>query len=120
MSYSTLLGDNGGPLATAARPPSVYLVVGLQGGGKTTDLRQAGAYIRKTGQRPLMVATDVARPAAIQQLQVVGDAVHVPVFQLGTKVSPVDIVRAALLHARENSYTHVSWTPAAACTSTKS
>ena len=102
-----LLGENGGPLATAMRSPSVYLIVGLQGGGKTTTCGKLAAYIRKQGQRPLLVATDVARPAAIQQLQVVGDAVQTPVFQLGTKVSPVDIARAALLHARENSYTHV-------------
>jgi len=102
-----LLGENGGPLATAPRPPSVYMVVGLQGGGKTTTCGKLAAYIRKQGMRPLLVATDVARPAAIQQLQVVGSSVQVPVFQLGTKVSPVDIARAALGHARENGFTHV-------------
>ncbi len=102
-----LLGDNGGALATTPHPPSVYLVVGLQGGGKTTTCGKLAAYIRKQGQRPLLVATDVARPAAIQQLQVVGEAVHVPVFQLGTKISPVDIARAALVYARENGYTHL-------------
>ena len=66
--------------------------------------RRAGSsppYIRKQGQRPLLVATDVARPAAIQQLQVVGKRCSVPVFQLGTKDLPVDIARAALVHARE-------------------
>ncbi|MHB9026021.1 MAG: signal recognition particle protein [Armatimonadota bacterium] len=102
-----LLGDNGGPLATAAKPPSVYLVVGLQGGGKTTTCGKLAAMLRKQGQRPLLVATDVARPAAIRQLQVVGDAVQAPVFQLGTKVSPVDIARAAHAHAREQGYTHL-------------
>ncbi len=102
-----LLGDNGGPLATAAKPPTVYLVVGLQGGGKTTTCGKLAAHLRKQGLKPLLVATDIARPAAIQQLQVVGEAVHTPVFQLGTRVSPVDIVKAAFVHARENGFTHV-------------
>jgi signal recognition particle subunit SRP54 len=102
-----LLGDNGGPLATAPRTPSVYLVVGLQGGGKTTTCGKLAALLRKQGQKPLLVATDVARPAAITQLQVVGDAVKVPVFQLGTRVSPPEITRAALTQARENGFTHV-------------
>ena len=102
-----LLGDNGGPLATAAKPPSVYLIVGLQGGGKTTTCGKLAAMLRKQGMQPLLVATDVARPAAIQQLQVVGSAVQTPVFQLGTRIAPVDIVKAALVHARENGITHV-------------
>ena len=102
-----LLGDNGGPLATAAKPPSVYLIVGLQGGGKTTTCGKLAAHLRKQGMRPLLVATDVARPAAIRQLQVVGETVQTPVFQLGTKVAPVDIARAAMEHARDNGFTHV-------------
>jgi signal recognition particle subunit SRP54 len=102
-----LLGDNGGPLANAPKPPTAYLVVGLQGGGKTTTCGKLAAHLRKGGHRPLLVATDVARPAAIQQLQVVGEAVKTPVFQLGTRVSPVDIVRAALAHAREQGFTHL-------------
>jgi len=102
-----LLGDNGGALATAPKSPAIYLVVGLQGGGKTTTSGKLAALLRGQGMRPLLVATDVARPAAITQLQVVGDAVRVPVFQLGTKVSPVDIARAALVHARENGFTHL-------------
>ncbi|HOF87998.1 MAG TPA: signal recognition particle receptor subunit alpha, partial [Armatimonadota bacterium] len=102
-----LLGEDGGPLATAAKAPSVYLVVGLQGGGKTTTCGKLAALLRKQGLQPLLVATDVARPAAIQQLQVVGAAVHVPVFQLGTAHAPVDIVRAAVTHAREHGFTHL-------------
>jgi len=102
-----LLGDNGGPLATAVKPPTVILIVGLQGGGKTTTCGKLAALLRKQGMRPLLVATDVARPAAIRQLQVVGETVQTPVFQLGTKVAPVDIARAALNHARENGFTHV-------------
>ncbi|HEX2950903.1 MAG TPA: signal recognition particle protein [Armatimonadota bacterium] len=102
-----LLGDNGGPLATAPKPPTGYLVVGLQGGGKTTTCGKLAAMLRKQGQRPLLVATDLARPAAIRQLQVVGEAVNVPVFQLGTKVTPVDVVRAAQTHARQEGFTHL-------------
>lgn len=102
-----LLGDNGGPLATAAKSPSVYLVVGLQGGGKTTSCGKLAAMLRKQGQRPLLVATDLARPAAIRQLEVVGEAVQTPVFQLGTRVSPVDVARAALTYAREQGFSHM-------------
>jgi signal recognition particle subunit SRP54 len=102
-----LLGAEGGPLATAAKPPAVYLIVGLQGGGKTTTSGKLAATLRKQGLRPLLVATDLARPAAIQQLQVVGAAVNVPVFQMGTAHAPVDVARAALVHAREHGYTHL-------------
>lgn len=102
-----LLGEDGGPLATAAKPPTTYLVVGLQGGGKTTTCGKLAALLRKQGQRPLLVATDIARPAAITQLQVVGAAVGVPVFQLGTKLTPVEIVRGAQAHAREHGFTHL-------------
>ncbi|HEY3379991.1 MAG TPA: signal recognition particle protein [Armatimonadota bacterium] len=102
-----LLGDNGGALAVAPKAPSAYLVVGLQGGGKTTTCGKLAALLRKQGQRPLLVATDLARPAAIQQLQVVGEAVQTPVFQLGNKVTPVEVARAAMQHARDEGFTHV-------------
>jgi signal recognition particle subunit SRP54 len=102
-----LLGDNGGPLATASKPPTAYLIVGLQGGGKTTTCGKLASLLHKQGQRPLLVATDLARPAAITQLQIVGDAVHVPVFQLGTRMTPADVARAAMQHAREQGFTHV-------------
>lgn len=102
-----LLGDNGGPLASAAKSPTTYLVVGLQGGGKTTTCGKLASLLRKQGQRPLLVATDLARPAAIKQLQVVGEAVQTPVFQLGTRVTPVEVAQAALVFAREQGHTHV-------------
>jgi signal recognition particle subunit SRP54 len=102
-----LLGDNGGPLATAPKTPSVYVIVGLQGGGKTTTCGKLAALLKRQGQKPLLVATDVARPAAIQQLQVVGAGVGVPVFQMGTKLTPADIARAAYAEARAGGYTHV-------------
>lgn len=102
-----LLGDNGGALATAVKSPSAYMIVGLQGGGKTTTCGKLAAHLRKQGARPLLVATDVQRPAAISQLQVVGAAVQTPVFQLGDKLAPKDIARAAMQHARENGFTHV-------------
>ena len=102
-----LLGDNGGTLQTAPKSPSVYMIVGLQGGGKTTTCGKLAAMLRKQGQRPLLVATDLARPAAITQLQVVGSAVQTPVFELGTRLTPVEVARAALEEARAQGYTHV-------------
>ncbi len=101
------LGENGGPLKTAQKSPSVYLIAGLQGGGKTTTSGKLANMLRKQGKNPLLAATDVTRPAAITQLQVVGEAVHVPVFQMGNKVSPVDVARAALIYAREHGHTHL-------------
>lgn len=102
-----LLGDNGGPLQTAAKSPTVYLMVGLQGGGKTTSCGKLAALLRKQGQRPLLVATDLARPAAITQLQVVGEAVQTPVFQLGTGSTPLAVAKAALEKARSEGFTHL-------------
>ncbi|MHB9132276.1 MAG: signal recognition particle protein [Armatimonadota bacterium] len=102
-----LLGSEAAPLAAAPKPPTVYLIVGLQGGGKTTTCGKLAAHLRKQGMKPLLVATDVARPAAITQLQVVGNAVQTPVFQMGTKMSPVDIARSAHAHAADNGFTHV-------------
>jgi signal recognition particle subunit SRP54 len=101
------LGENGGPLKTAPKSPSVYLIAGLQGGGKTTTSGKLASMLRKQGMNPLLAATDVTRPAAVTQLQVVGEAVHVPVFQMGTRVSPVDVARGALIYAREHGHTHL-------------
>lgn len=102
-----VLGDNGGTLAIAPKAPSTYLIVGLQGGGKTTTSGKLAAMLRKQGQRPLLVATDLARPAAIRQLQVVGESVQVPVFQMGTALSPAEIALAAQHYAREHGFTHL-------------
>ncbi|KYO66786.1 signal recognition particle protein [Thermovenabulum gondwanense] len=78
--------------------PAVIMLVGLQGSGKTTTAGKLGNYLSKMGRRPLLVAADIYRPAAIKQLHVVGDKVKVPVFSMGER-KPVEIARASVEHA---------------------
>lgn len=78
--------------------PAVVMLVGLQGSGKTTTAGKLGLYLSKMGKRPLLVAADIYRPAAIKQLHVVGEKVKVPVFSMGEK-NPVDIAKASIEHA---------------------
>lgn len=85
-----------------SKRPTVIMMCGLQGAGKTTTSAKLAKLIKKSGNRPLLVACDVYRPAAIKQLQVVGESVDVPVFTMGDKISPVDIAKAALEHAKRN------------------
>ncbi|WP_138159111.1 signal recognition particle protein [Peptoniphilus catoniae] len=85
-----------------SKKPTVILMSGLQGAGKTTTSAKLAQLMKKSGKRPLLVACDVYRPAAIKQLQVVGEQVDVPVFSMGDKISPVDISKAALEHAKRN------------------
>lgn len=82
--------------------PSVILMTGLQGAGKTTTSAKIARMLKQQNKRPLLVACDVYRPAAIKQLQVVGKQVDVPVFTMGTDVDPVDIAKASLEHAKKN------------------
>ncbi|CDZ75058.1 Signal recognition particle protein [Peptoniphilus sp. ING2-D1G] len=86
-----------------SKKPTVILMSGLQGAGKTTTSAKLANIMKKSGKRPLLVACDVYRPAAIKQLQVVGSQVDVPVFSMGNKISPVDISKAALEHAKKNN-----------------
>lgn len=81
---------------------TVIMMAGLQGAGKTTTAAKLAAKFKAKGKRPLLVAGDVYRPAAIKQLQVNGEKVGVPVFSMGDKISPVDIAKAAYKHAEEN------------------
>jgi len=78
-------------------------MVGLQGAGKTTGCGKLAGILRKQGKRPLLVACDIYRPAAIKQLQVVGKTYDIPVFTLGDKQDPADIAKAALAHAEANN-----------------
>ncbi len=82
--------------------PTVIMLVGLQGAGKTTMCGKLALDLRKNNKKPLLVACDIYRPAAIKQLQVVGKQIDIPVFTMGDKVSPVDISKAAIKQAREN------------------
>ncbi|MGO3751278.1 MAG: signal recognition particle protein [Peptoniphilaceae bacterium] len=86
-----------------SKKPTVILMSGLQGAGKTTTSGKLANMLKKSGKRPLLVACDVYRPAAIKQLQVVGNQVDVPVFSMGDKINPVDISKAALEHAKKNN-----------------
>ncbi|HUT73885.1 MAG TPA: signal recognition particle protein [Armatimonadota bacterium] len=95
-----LLGGGEVALARSPQPPTVYMLVGLQGGGKTTTSGKLARLEKKAGRNPLLVATDVRRPAAIEQLRIVGEQVGVPVFDLGAREDPIVIARAAVAHAR--------------------
>lgn len=91
-----LLGGTQSKLTVASKPPTVIMLVGLQGAGKTTTAGKLANHLRKNGKKPLLVAGDVYRPAAIKQLQVLGEQLNMPVFTLGDKVSPVEIAKQAM------------------------
>jgi len=97
-----LMGEAENKLVMSAKPPTVFMVVGLQGAGKTTTVAKLAKSLIRQGRRPLLVACDVYRPAAIKQLEVLGEQVGVPVFSMGQD-DPVDIARASLEHARNNN-----------------
>ncbi len=96
-----LLGDEQVPLGRASAPPTVIMLVGLQGSGKTTHAAKLGVNLRKGGQQPLLVAADVYRPAAITQLQALGKQVDLTVYEEGTQTPPPRIVQNALRVARD-------------------
>ena len=98
-----LMGSENQKLTIASKPPTVLMLVGLQGSGKTTNGAKLAGYLKSQGKRPLLVACDVYRPAAIKQLEVVGEKLNIPVFQMG-QIDPVDIAKAAISHANKNSY----------------
>lgn len=100
---TNLMGESVSKLEFSSKPPTVILMCGLQGAGKTTTTGKLGLLLKKQNKRPLLVAADVYRPAAIKQLQVVGEQVGVPVFTMGDKISPIDIAKAAVEHAKRNS-----------------
>ncbi|KNZ69626.1 signal recognition particle protein [Thermincola ferriacetica] len=95
-----LMGGTQSKITISSKPPTVVMLVGLQGAGKTTTVGKLGNQLRKQGRRPLLVAADVYRPAAIKQLKVLGEQLNIPVFSLGDKTNPVDIAKAAVEHAK--------------------
>ncbi len=95
------------PLNTSGQPPTVIMLVGLQGAGKTTMAAKLALRLRKNGQRPLLVAADIYRPAAIKQLEVLGKQVDVPVHSEGTSLPASTIAKNAIKLAREKAYTIV-------------
>ncbi|GAB2701960.1 signal recognition particle protein [Paenibacillus thermoaerophilus] len=101
---TALMGGSNARLERSNRPPTVIMMVGLQGAGKTTTSGKLARLLQKQNHKPLLVAADVYRPAAIKQLQVLGGQINVPVFTLGDNANPVDIAAQALQHAKENGF----------------
>lgn len=98
-----LMGSDSARIEFAKKPPTIVLMAGLQGAGKTTFCAKLAGFMRKKhNKRPLLVACDIYRPAAVKQLEVVGKQIDVPVFQMGTQVSAVSIATAALEHAKHH------------------
>ena len=95
---TALMGSENQKLYMASQPPTVVMMVGLQGAGKTTNGAKLAGMFKKQGKRPLLVACDIYRPAAIKQLQVVGSQLEIPVFEMG-QTDPVKIAKEAIAHA---------------------
>ena len=93
-----LMGSENQKLRIASQPPTVVMLVGLQGAGKTTNGAKLAGLFKKQGKNPLLVACDIYRPAAVKQLQIVGGQLGIPVFEMG-QTNPVDIAKAAVAHA---------------------
>ncbi len=95
-----LMGGEKIDISFATVPPTVIMLVGLQGSGKTTTAGKLSRMFKHKGKQPLLVAADIYRPAAIKQLQVLGDRLNIPVFSMGNKHDPVNIAKASISHAR--------------------
>jgi signal recognition particle subunit SRP54 len=98
---TTLMGGGQSKISFASKPPTVIMLCGLQGSGKTTHAAKLAAMFKNQGKRPLLAACDVYRPAAIKQLQIVGERAGVPVFEMGAG-DPVKIAKAAVNHAKDH------------------
>ena len=101
---TALMGGTQSKLTISSKPPTVVMMVGLQGAGKTTHAGKLAGLYKKQGKHPLLVACDVYRPAAIKQLQIVGEKLGIPVFTMGDKVSPVKIAKEGLKFANQKGY----------------
>jgi len=101
-----LMGGTRSRLAIAPHPPTIVMMCGLQGSGKTTHSAKIALMLKNQGNRPLLVACDIYRPAAIQQLQVIGEKAGVPVFEMGT-ANPVAIAKEAIKLAKDQGYDYV-------------
>ena len=105
---ANLMGGEQSKIAVSDRPPTVIMMAGLQGAGKTTTTGKLANLLRKQyNRKPLLVACDIYRPAAIKQLQTLGKQLNMPVFEMGTDVSPAEIVKNALEYAKEEHHDYV-------------
>ena len=103
----SLLGEGQSRLAIASTPPTLIMLVGLQGSGKTTTAAKLALHLRTTGQKPLLVAADIYRPAAVQQLVALGKQLSIPVYEEGTSANPRDIAKNGLQRAKTQGDTVV-------------
>lgn len=99
----SLMGGEASKLEISSKPPTVIMMAGLQGAGKTTTAAKLGGLLKKQGKRPLLCACDVYRPAAVKQLQVVGERLELPVYAEEGNTDAVGIAKAGLLHAKAHS-----------------
>ncbi len=97
-----LMGEKESKIFFNPNPPTIIMMCGLQGAGKTTTSGKLAAYLKNKGKKPLLVACDIYRPAAIKQLEVVGKNIEVPVFSMGNKQDPVNIAKASIEHSKKN------------------
>ncbi|SDG96951.1 signal recognition particle subunit FFH/SRP54 (srp54) [Alteribacillus persepolensis] len=105
---TALMGGEQSKIAQAQKPPTVVMMVGLQGAGKTTTTAKVANFLRKNNNRsPLMAAADIYRPAAIDQLHTLGKQLDMPVFSLGDKEKPVEIAKGAVAQAKEDHQDYV-------------
>ncbi|MBQ7321223.1 MAG: signal recognition particle protein [Clostridia bacterium] len=101
---TALMGGTQSKLTISSKPPTVVMMVGLQGAGKTTHAGKLAGLYKKQGKHPLLVACDIYRPAAIKQLQIVGEQLGIPVFTMGDQTSPVTIAQEGVKHAIAKGY----------------
>jgi len=97
----SLMGGKTENISSSSAPPSVYMMVGLQGSGKTTTAAKLGNFLKKRGKNPMLAACDIYRPAAVKQLQVLGKQLDIPVFEMGTGTNPVDVAKKAVENAKK-------------------
>ena len=100
-----VLGGEQAKLALAPHPPTIIMLVGLQGSGKTTTVAKLALHLRHAGQRPLMVAADLYRPAAVEQLLALGRQLGIPVYSEGSQASPIAVCANAVKHSKETGAT---------------
>ena len=101
---TAIMGGSQSKLTISSKPPTVIMMVGLQGAGKTTHAGKLAGMYKKQGKNPLLVACDIYRPAAIKQLEIVGEKLGIPVFTLGDKVAPVKIAEEGIKYANQKGY----------------
>lgn len=104
---TALMGDSQVKLVKANRPPTIIMMVGLQGAGKTTTSAKLAKWLLKQNHKPMLVACDIYRPAAIKQLQILGEQIKIPVFTLGNQVNPIKIAKQAIEQASEQNNDYV-------------